>query len=356
LAKKTAAKRTTKKKATKKPARAAGASSRSKKTAKKTAKKTVKKTAAKKVTKKPAAKKTSKKGVAKKVAKKPTKKTAKRTAKKVVKKPASKQSGAKKKPVVKKTVTKKTPVKKTAAKKSPAKKAPSKSAATSKAPASKAGSKATSKKTASKTAAAPAKDDKATNRKGITIVKPTGRRTGGRSRNTPKFVMPDRPQLLGPGSAFAKKPLIPSGPSAPKITSVFDEPKSKRKKSPLTKLKLEKFRLLLINKRAELLGDVTNMENEALRSGGSGGLSNTPQHAAEQGSENYDQSLSLNLAAQDRRLIKDIDDALARVEAGTYGLCELTGHPIPEERLTELPWARYTIEAARELERRGGPA
>lgn len=137
------------------------------------------------------------------------------------------------------------------------------------------------------------------------------------------------------------------------MTSVLDEPKSKRTKSPLTKAKLDKYRLLLIQKRAELLGDVTNMENEALRSGGSGGLSNTPQHAAEQGSENYDQSLSLNLAAQDRRLIKDIDEALARIEAGTFGLCEMTARPIPEPRLNELPWARYTIEAALELERRG---
>jgi RNA polymerase-binding transcription factor DksA len=73
---------------------------------------------------------------------------------------------------------------------------------------------------------------------------------------------------------------------------------------------------------------------------------------AEQGSDAYGQSLSLDLAAADRRLIREIDDALARIAAGTYGVCELTGKPIKVERLEELPWARYSIEAARELERR----
>jgi RNA polymerase-binding transcription factor DksA len=73
---------------------------------------------------------------------------------------------------------------------------------------------------------------------------------------------------------------------------------------------------------------------------------------AEQGSDAAGQSLSLDLAAADRRLIKEIDDALQRIESGTYGVCELTGKPIKIERLEELPWARYSIEAARELERR----
>ena len=86
--------------------------------------------------------------------------------------------------------------------------------------------------------------------------------------------------------------------------------------------------------------------------GQSGSLSHVPQHLAEQGSDTYGQSLSLDLAAADRRLIKEIDDALKRIADGSYGVCELTGKPIRAERLEELPWARYSIEAARELERR----
>ena len=73
---------------------------------------------------------------------------------------------------------------------------------------------------------------------------------------------------------------------------------------------------------------------------------------AEQGTDVFDQALSLDLAQVDRNLIREIDAALARIDNGTYGFCELTGKPIKPERLEELPWARYSIEAARERERR----
>ena len=102
-----------------------------------------------------------------------------------------------------------------------------------------------------------------------------------------------------------------------------------------------------------MFGDIEQMEADALRSN-SGNLSHLPQHLADQGSDSYEQTLSLNLAAADRRLIKEIDDALARIDAKTYGICERTGKAIRETRLKELPWARYSIEAAREMERRGG--
>jgi len=121
-------------------------------------------------------------------------------------------------------------------------------------------------------------------------------------------------------------------------------------KSPFGKKELTSFRQLLLRKRAELVGDISQMEREALQ--GSGALLNMPQHMAEQGADTYDTTLSLDLAAADRKLIKEIDDAIARIDKGTYGICELTGKAIKVERLEELPWARYSIEAARELERR----
>jgi RNA polymerase-binding protein DksA len=154
--------------------------------------------------------------------------------------------------------------------------------------------------------------------------------------------------LIKPGSV--RKPLIASGPNAPRPKNIFAGD-GKPKKSPFDKRDLAKFKAILLRKRAELVGDVSTMEDEALK-GQSGSLSHLPQHMAEQGSDVYGQSLSLDLAAADRRLIKEIDDALKRIADGTYGVCELTGKPIRAERLEELPWARYSIEAARELERR----
>lgn len=336
MAKKTPAKKTEKKTVKKKSAKAASSSGTTKKPAAKTASK-------KKATKKPVAKKPAKKKPAAK--KSPAKAPA---AKKTPSKPSAKQSSPKAPPAAKEPAA--TDPKPAAP---AAKKQPKKSGA--KAPVPKKSEENATPKPAATTPASSGDDasKKKSGRKGITVVDQP-KKSGPKASKPPKYVIPERPMLLGPGSKLGK-PLIPSGPKAPKQTSVFDEPKSKRKKSPLTKAKLEKYRLLLLAKRAELFGDVESMENEALRSG-TGGLSHTPQHIAEQGSDSYDQTLSLNLAAKDRRLIKEIDDALKRIEEGTYGLCEMTSQPIPEDRLDELPWARYTIEAAREIERRGLPS
>lgn len=347
MAKKTASKKTGKSTGKKKPspvrsrAKASGSVKKGTSAAKPSGRKSTASAAGKPTTKK-TAKKTTKttKKAAKKVSKKAgsTPTAAKSSAKKISGTPKPTAAGSKTKQPAKKDAgaTPATTKPKKHAQKSPgAKPEPKQAAASAPEPGNAAGS-----------------DKKKTGRKGITIVEPA-KKPASRPKASSKFQMPQRPMLLGPGSKFTK-PLIPSGPKAPKVTSVFDAPKSKRKKSPLTKSKLDHYRSLLIAKRALLLGDVESMEHEALRAGG-GGLSNTPQHIAEQGSESYDQTLSLNLAAKDRRLIKEIDDALKRIDEGTYGLCELTMQPIPEARLDELPWARYSIEAAREIELRGYP-
>ncbi len=210
-----------------------------------------------------------------------------------------------------------------------------------------------------KTAAAPVKTAPVAEpgkpvRKGITIVTPKPMK-----RPRPKAALVPVPP--GVGGLMAKgavrKPLIPSGPKASTATplgmqhtEVAAAPAPKLK-SPYGRKELDRFKSILLRKRAELVGDVNNMESQALKDQ-SGSLSNLPQHIAEQGSDAYDQSLALDLAAADRKLIKEIDDALKRIEDGTYGVCELTGKPIKAERLEELPWARHSIEAAREIERR----
>jgi RNA polymerase-binding transcription factor DksA len=101
------------------------------------------------------------------------------------------------------------------------------------------------------------------------------------------------------------------------------------------------------------VGDVSSMEEEALGSGGSGSLSHLPQHMADQGSDTFDQSLNLDLAASQRSFLKEIDDALDRIDNGTFGICEMLGKAIKIDRLKHAPWARYCIDAARQLEMPG---
>jgi RNA polymerase-binding transcription factor DksA len=188
-------------------------------------------------------------------------------------------------------------------------------------------------------------DPKKPGSKGITVVTPRPTRP---AKPKVTFKLPQTEPLLKPGGKW--KPLIASGPGAPPVGSLA-RPAGDTLKTHLHKKDLEKYRQVLVRKRAQLAGDIVTIEDEALRQS-SGSLSHMPQHMAEQGTEMFDQALSLDLAQADRNLIREIDAALKRIEDGTYGVCELTGKPIKAERLEELPWTRYSIEAARELERR----
>ena len=120
------------------------------------------------------------------------------------------------------------------------------------------------------------------------------------------------------------------------------------KKSPLTKAQLEKYREILLQKRAEVASDVTAMQSEAFGPSDGGAF---PQHPGDQGSDEYEQSLSLGLAESQRKLLMEIREALVRIDDGTYGICALTGGPIGRNRLDATPWTKLSLEGAREQDR-----
>lgn len=113
---------------------------------------------------------------------------------------------------------------------------------------------------------------------------------------------------------------------------------------------LDVFRQLLLEKRAELLGDMRSMEHEALRSTSGSNLSNLPVHMADMGTDNYEQEFTLGLVEKDRLLLREINAALQKIQDGSYGICEGTGKPINTARLEVRPWTRYSIEYARKIE------
>lgn len=59
----------------------------------------------------------------------------------------------------------------------------------------------------------------------------------------------------------------------------------------------------------------------------------------------------MSLASNQRQTLQEVQDALVRVSNGTYGVCEISGVPIPVERLEAIPWARYTVKVQAELEK-----
>jgi RNA polymerase-binding protein DksA len=115
----------------------------------------------------------------------------------------------------------------------------------------------------------------------------------------------------------------------------------------------EHFRKALLEERKrvedaiEYLKKETNSLEEETEEN-EGGVDN---HLADQASPTLDRELDYTLEENAEQVLEQIDAALARIEARTYGICEVGGEPIPEDRLEARPWATLCIEHQRQLER-----
>jgi len=116
---------------------------------------------------------------------------------------------------------------------------------------------------------------------------------------------------------------------------------------------LELFQQTLESLRARLRGDLDQMTDEALgreTNGGTGNLSNVPLHMADLGTDNYDQEFTLGLIENEQSTLELINEALSRMQKGTYGLCAECSEPIAKPRLQAIPYAKHCIRCARKLE------
>ncbi len=123
----------------------------------------------------------------------------------------------------------------------------------------------------------------------------------------------------------------------------------KERASRFTSEELEDLRRELLEKRRELLDDVGSLHNEARcvnSSGESTSSSSMPIHMAELGSDTWEQEFTYRLLENKEALLREIDDALRRIQNNTYGICQASKRPITKSRLRFIPWARYCIEYA----------
>lgn len=129
--------------------------------------------------------------------------------------------------------------------------------------------------------------------------------------------------------------------------------RSGKLKSPLKKKQLNEFRDLLLEKRRSLIGDMVGMTGGGGRSmqESSGDLSNMPTHPADIGSDNFEHEFTLGLLESERKMLDEINEALQRIEDGTFGICMGTGEPIGLPRLKARPWCKYSIEYQRLIEK-----
>jgi RNA polymerase-binding protein DksA len=116
----------------------------------------------------------------------------------------------------------------------------------------------------------------------------------------------------------------------------------------ITPGRLVHLRSKLLRIRAALLQRIKRLTEDASE--------DTPGysiHMADAGTDSFDRDLTLGLASFEQEALYEVDEALQRIDDGTYGVCVLTGRPIPWKRLEAIPWTRFSIEAEAKLETLG---
>lgn len=122
----------------------------------------------------------------------------------------------------------------------------------------------------------------------------------------------------------------------------------------LSETELEVYKNRLVSLRARIRGDVSVMADGALshsRSESAGDLSAMPLHMADIGSDNFEREQTLSFMQSDSQTLQLIEEALARIKEGTYGICDNCGCAIPKVRLNVLPFAAscvHCVELAQE--------
>lgn len=126
------------------------------------------------------------------------------------------------------------------------------------------------------------------------------------------------------------------------MSSKDKQRKPKDSKAQQSPERLRKLRDMLENKRRELL-ERAGERAQVMEIDAHGDL-------VDQSTDLSERELRMRMAEKDRRELSDIDEALRRMEEGTYGVCEATGKEIPIERLRAVPTARYCVEAQEQLD------
>lgn len=155
-------------------------------------------------------------------------------------------------------------------------------------------------------------------------------------------------------AAPAKKAAAPAASPArgngkePTPVTILGNNHKQRKLDPFTHGQREKLLML----RDAMVDSMAGVAQDTLRSRAEGSEASAfGMHQADAGSDAYDRDFALSLLSQEQDALYEIDQALKRIELGTYGVCEMSGKPIPHARLEAIPFARFTVECQSQLEK-----
>lgn len=125
-------------------------------------------------------------------------------------------------------------------------------------------------------------------------------------------------------------------------------------KSKFNKKDLAEYKKQITKRKHEILDAIDRISEDTLKKSqkdASGNISGYTFHMADVATDNYDREFSLGLASNDRQMLYELDDALKRIEEGTFGLCEECKSALTKARLKALPYARLCLNCQQKREK-----
>ncbi len=121
---------------------------------------------------------------------------------------------------------------------------------------------------------------------------------------------------------------------------------ARRKKNRYTDTELERFKKLIVKKIDQAKQDLDLLKSAYMNDSDNGTDDTSPTFKAfEEGSETMSKEANTQLALRQEKFIRDLKNALIRIENKTYGVCRITGKLIKKKRLMVVPHATLSIEA-----------
>lgn len=126
-------------------------------------------------------------------------------------------------------------------------------------------------------------------------------------------------------------------------------------KKKFNKKELEYFKKLILKIKGKILDEIKLISEDTLKKSqkdAAGDISGYTYHMADVASDTYDREFSLGLASNERQSLYELDDALKKIEEGTFGICEECKSLITKTRLKVVPFARLCVKCQEKKEKR----
>ncbi len=126
-------------------------------------------------------------------------------------------------------------------------------------------------------------------------------------------------------------------------------------KKKYTKKDMGNFKKIILTKKEGIMDDIKHISDDTLKKtqkDAAGDISGYTYHMADVATDTYDREFSLGLASSERELLYELDDALKKIEDGSFGICEQCKSLITKTRLKAIPQARFCVKCQEKKEKR----